>query len=117
MGQILCSIAWCWRLLFLNNNYHAVHHDLPHLPWFALKKIYEARRDAYLDRNGGFLVSGYKEWLARYACAPVAHAVHPASYPLPDDTRPDALPWVRRWRPLRPSAIPADLPTRAQSQR
>lgn len=21
------------RLLFLNNNYHLVHHDLPHLPW------------------------------------------------------------------------------------
>ncbi|NKJ50439.1 fatty acid desaturase [Burkholderia sp. SG-MS1] len=114
---VINEAAWYWRLLFLNNNYHAVHHDLPHVPWFALKKIYEARRDAYLDRNGGFLVSGYKEWLACYAWTPVAHAVHPASYPLTDDARPDALPWVRRWRPLQPSTIPADLQSRAQSQR
>ncbi|MFM0723303.1 fatty acid desaturase [Paraburkholderia strydomiana] len=114
---VVNEAAWCWRLLFLNNNYHAVHHDLPHVPWFALKKIYEARRDAYLDRNGGFLVSGYREWLARYAWTPVAHAVHPANYPLPDDTWLDALPWVRRWRALQPSTIPADLQTGAQSQR
>jgi hypothetical protein len=86
-------------------------------PWFDLKKIHEARRDAYLDRNGGFLVSGYEEWLARYAWTPVAHAVHPASAPLPDDARPDALPQVSRWRPLQRSTIQADLQTRAQSQR
>ncbi|WP_242600803.1 fatty acid desaturase, partial [Erwinia billingiae] len=24
-----------WRLLFLNLNYHLVHHDLPGLPWYG----------------------------------------------------------------------------------
>ncbi len=26
---VINEAAWLWRLLFLNNNYHAVHHDLP----------------------------------------------------------------------------------------
>ena len=32
-----------WRLLFLNNNYHLVHHDLPAVPWFALGWVYRRR--------------------------------------------------------------------------
>jgi hypothetical protein len=59
-------------LLFLNNNYHLVHHDLPHLPWFALRKVYETSRQQYVERSGGFLVKGYSEWLRRYAFAPAA---------------------------------------------
>jgi fatty acid desaturase len=68
--------AWFWRLLFLNNNYHAVHHDLPGLPWFALRGVYRARRVDYLARNGGFLVNGYSEWLTCYAVRPIAHPAH-----------------------------------------
>ena len=26
---VINEAGWFWRLLFLNNNYHAVHHDLP----------------------------------------------------------------------------------------
>lgn len=26
-----------WRVLFLNLNYHSVHHDLPGVPWYGLK--------------------------------------------------------------------------------
>jgi fatty acid desaturase len=48
----------CDPKLVLNNNYHLVHHDFPHVPWYALKRVYEARREAYLARNGGFLVNG-----------------------------------------------------------
>jgi len=74
---VLNEAAWFWRLLFLNNNYHAVHHDLPHVPWFALPRVYRERRADYLARNGGFIVPGYHAWLIRYALKPVAHAVHP----------------------------------------
>jgi fatty acid desaturase len=73
---VLNEAAWFWRLLFLNNNYHAVHHDLPHVPWFALRKVYEASRQQYIERSRGFLVKGYSEWLRRYAFAPVAHPEH-----------------------------------------
>ena len=72
---VINEAAWCWRLLFLNNNYHLVHHDLPHVPWFALRGVYEASRPQYIQRSGGFLVNGYSEWLRLYAFAPVAHPV------------------------------------------
>jgi fatty acid desaturase len=73
---VLNEAAWFWRLLFLNNNYHAVHHDLPHVPWFALRKVYETSRQQYVERSGDFVVKGYGEWLRLYAFAPVAHPAH-----------------------------------------
>lgn len=62
--------------LILNNDYHLVHHDLPHVPWFALRKVYETSRQQYIERSGGFLVHGYSEWLMLYAFALVATPVH-----------------------------------------
>jgi fatty acid desaturase len=73
---VLNEAAWFWRLLFLNNNYHAVHHDLPHIPWFALRGVYEASRHQYIERSGGFLVKGYCEWLRLFTFVPVAHPAH-----------------------------------------
>ncbi|MDI7047251.1 fatty acid desaturase, partial [Escherichia coli] len=73
---VINEAAWFWRLLFLNNNYHLVHHDLPHVPWFALRGVYEASRQQYIERSGGFLVKGYGEWLRLYAFAAVARPVH-----------------------------------------
>ncbi|ABE34945.1 fatty acid desaturase family protein [Paraburkholderia xenovorans LB400] len=73
---VINEAAWFWRLLFLNNNYHLVHHDLPHVPWFALRRVYEASREQYVARSGGFLVRGYSEWLRLYALAAVAHPVY-----------------------------------------
>ncbi|MFM0055224.1 fatty acid desaturase [Paraburkholderia phytofirmans] len=74
--SVINEAAWFWRLLFLNNNYHLVHHDLPHVPWFALREVYETSRQQYIDRSGGFLVRGYSEWLRRYAFARAAHPVY-----------------------------------------
>jgi fatty acid desaturase len=73
---VLNEAGWFWRLLFLNNNYHLVHHDLPHVPWFALRKVYEASRERYIERSGGFLVKGYSEWLRHYSFARIAHPVY-----------------------------------------
>jgi fatty acid desaturase len=73
---VINEAAWGWRILFLNNNYHLVHHDLPHVPWFALREVYETSRQQYVERSGGFLVKGYSEWLRLYALAPFAHPVH-----------------------------------------
>ncbi len=74
---VLNEAALPWRLLFLNNNYHLVHHDLPSVPWYGLPAIYWPRREEYLARNGGFLVHGYGEWVRRFAWRPVARPVHP----------------------------------------
>lgn len=66
------------RLLFLNNNYHLVHHDLPHLPWYHLPHAYRIRRDAYAAKNGGFVIrGGYWELLKRYVLHETDFPVHP----------------------------------------
>ncbi|MEM5369939.1 fatty acid desaturase [Paraburkholderia azotifigens] len=77
--SVINEAAWFWRLLFLNNNYHLVHHDLPHVPWFALRQVYETSRQHYIERCGGFLVNGYGEWAGLYAWVPVAHPGHGAA--------------------------------------
>ena len=49
--SIINEAGWPWRLLFLNLNYHLVHHDLPGLPWYGLRDVYLAEREAYQRRS------------------------------------------------------------------
>lgn len=77
-----------WRLLFLNLNYHLVHHDLPGLPWFALRDVYLAERDAYIQRSEGFLVDGYAQWLNDHALTPIEVEIHPLAPGQPDVSTP-----------------------------
>jgi fatty acid desaturase len=65
-----------WRLLFLNLNYHLVHHDLPGLPWYGLREVYLADKAAYQQRSEGFVVDGYRAWLPALI-TPIAVTVHP----------------------------------------
>ncbi len=65
------------RLLYLNNNYHLVHHDLPRLPWFHLPRAYRMRRDAYRSKCGGFVIEGYRELFERYAWRQTDAPIHP----------------------------------------
>jgi fatty acid desaturase len=70
--------GFAMRLLYLNNNYHLVHHDLPRLPWYDLPRAYRMRRDAYAEKCGGFVIrGGYRELLARHAWTPTDAPVHP----------------------------------------
>ncbi|MDR7307412.1 fatty acid desaturase [Rhodoferax saidenbachensis] len=61
---VINEAALPWRLLYLNNNYHAVHHTHPGLPWYRIPSYYRADRTGYLERNGSFLLQGYV-WLLR----------------------------------------------------
>lgn len=45
--------------LFLNNNFHAVHHARPGLPWYRLPAAYAADRAAVLRRNEGYRYRSY----------------------------------------------------------
>lgn len=69
--------GWFMRLLFLNNNYHLVHHDLPQLPWYLIARVYQADKANYLARNGQFHFPGYAHLAHRFACTPTDGAVHP----------------------------------------
>ncbi len=71
-----------FRFLFLNNNFHAVHHRHPGLPWYRIAPLYRAEQRSILERNGEFHFKGYGDWL-RYLVRPVAAPVHPALLPAP----------------------------------
>ncbi|HGM5488462.1 TPA: fatty acid desaturase [Serratia fonticola] len=75
--SIINEAAWPWRLLFLNLNYHLVHHDLPGLPWYGLRKVYLAEQEAYQQRSQGFVVQGYGNWFIDHAVTPITVEVHP----------------------------------------
>jgi fatty acid desaturase len=65
-----------WRLLFLNNNYHALHHALPGAAWHRLPALWRARREEVLAGNGGYRVPGYGAVFRRFllrAREPLAH--------------------------------------------
>jgi fatty acid desaturase len=74
---VVNEAGWFWRVLYLNNNYHAVHHDRPDLPWHAVRREYLAHREHVLARNAGFVVPGYLWLLRRYALTPVDSPIHP----------------------------------------
>lgn len=63
-------------LLFLNNNYHVVHHMHPDVSWYHLPALYRAHRARYLRRNGGYVYRSYAQVFAQFLLRrkdPVAH--------------------------------------------
>lgn len=67
-------------LLFLNNNFHVVHHMHPGVPWYRLPALYARNRAQYLDRNEGYRYASYAEVFRRYLLRrkdPVPHPVWP----------------------------------------
>lgn len=88
---VVNEAALPWRLLYLNNNYHAVHHAHPGLPWYAIPKAYAAQRDAFVQGTGGYLVPGYVGLLVRHAFTPIDHPAQetrPATAASPSDAAP-----------------------------
>lgn len=77
-----------WRLLYLNNNYHAVHHAEPGLAWYHLPALWRAQRDQFLAGNGQFHWQGYGSLLWRHLFKPVDSPVHPG-FGRPEDRSPN----------------------------
>ncbi len=71
--------------LFLNNNFHAVHHMHPRAPWYDLPALYAARKARYLACNEGYHYPSYREIFARF----LTRAKDPVPHPLYED-------WTRR---------------------
>lgn len=64
-------------LLFLNNNFHAVHHCQPNAPWYQLPALYAAKRDDYLRRNEGYVYRSYGQIFRSYLLRAKDPVVHP----------------------------------------
>jgi fatty acid desaturase len=74
---VINEAGWPMRLLYLNNNYHLVHHDLPGLPWYLLPTVYRAHRSDYLARCNGFLIPGYGSLMRGFGFRPIDAPIHP----------------------------------------
>ena len=62
--------------LFLNNNFHSVHHAHPGVPWYALPRLFAAKRERFLAMNDGYYFGCYGEVIRKFAIHrkdPVAH--------------------------------------------
>ena len=65
-------------LLYLNNNLHAAHHEMPGLPWYAIPAWYKANRARLLRDNAGLVYDGYGDVIRRFFLTPHDQPVHPA---------------------------------------
>ncbi len=102
-------------LLFLNNNFHAVHHAKPGVPWYRLPEIYAAQKDEWQRRNDNYVFRSYREVFGRYlirAKDPVAHPLWPHAMDRP--ARPEGTPAIG---PALEAAFAAEQPADAQPAR
>ena len=74
---VINEASWPLRLLYLNNNYHLVHHDMPSLPWYLIPAAYRPFREDYLARCGQFRFDGYAPLAGRFGFRPIDHPIHP----------------------------------------
>ena len=65
------------RLLYLNNNLHAVHHAFPALPWHEIPAVWRARRDEFSGPDGPPFHRSYVALARRYLFRMRDHPVHP----------------------------------------
>ncbi len=66
-----------FSLLFLNNNFHVVHHMHPAVAWYKLPGLYAARKDHYQRRNEAYVYRSYAEIFRRYLFTPKDPVPHP----------------------------------------
>lgn len=66
-----------FQWLFLNNNFHVVHHDLPRMPWYEIDEHYKANRLEYRALNRHFVVPSYGGLMLEYMFKPIFHPIHP----------------------------------------
>ncbi len=70
--------GWFWRLLYLNNNLHALHHADPRAPWHQRPATYHLQRAEILGRSRYHLVSGYLSLFRNHLLDAKEPLVHPA---------------------------------------
>ncbi|MCJ8340775.1 MAG: fatty acid desaturase [Pseudomonadales bacterium] len=68
-------------LLFLNNNFHAVHHQHPGVAWYRLPGLYYADRAAFLEANQGYRYASYREVFSEYLWQAKEPVQHPQMVP------------------------------------
>jgi fatty acid desaturase len=70
-------------LLYLNNNLHMAHHELPRLPWYKLPAYYRAHRERLIKENCAYIMRGYSEIARHWLFKPKEPVAHPNMASLP----------------------------------
>jgi fatty acid desaturase len=70
-------------LLYLNNNLHMPHHELPRLPWYKLPSYYRANKERLIKENCAYLMRGYGELARHWLIRPKEPVAHPKMESLP----------------------------------
>jgi fatty acid desaturase len=68
-------------LLFLNNNFHAVHHAHPQVAWYKLPALYAAQTGHFQRRNDGYVFRSYAQIFRAY----LFRVKDPVPHPLMSD--------------------------------
>lgn len=58
--------SWPFRLLYLNNNYHVMHHRHPEMPWYRLPACYRDYKPRLDSGELGYRPGGYAAIAGRY---------------------------------------------------
>ncbi|WP_210183479.1 fatty acid desaturase [Hoeflea olei] len=73
-------------LLFLNNNFHSVHHAYPSLAWYRIPGFFRENRERFLRMNGGYRYESYWEVFRRFGFRPK----EPVAWPIERKRRGDS---------------------------
>ena len=63
--------------LFLNNNFHSVHHMHPNVAWYELPTLYESGKARFLAVNEGYRYRSYKDVFRQFFFKSKEPVVHP----------------------------------------
>ena len=69
--------SWLLGPLFLFNNLHSLHHEMPGLPWYQYHDRYRLHRNRLVAENGGLVYVNYFEVARRYLFRPHDVLQHP----------------------------------------
>ena len=69
--------SWVLGPLFLFNNLHSLHHEMPSIPWYQYYSHYGVQRDRLIAENGGLVYRSYFDVARRYLFRPHDALRHP----------------------------------------
>lgn len=70
-----------FAFLFLNNNFHSVHHAHPKVAWYQLPAFYQDRREEFLRRNRSYYYKSYWSIMRQHFLTPKDPVPHPLMDP------------------------------------
>ena len=75
--SVIVSDRGILSILFLNNNFHAVHHSHPSVPWYNLPSMFKLNKNKFLTSNDNYYYKNYFTVFKKYLLVKKEKLVHP----------------------------------------